>query len=866
MIISELLNSIEREYLKRNFNEAWEKEKNQTELLLNKIINDNFSKNLVIEDCIAVAGSRIVFRVRDKESKDTFALKLCRPFPDAINMVREEYESTQDLYHPNLIRIVFKKDIQLEPEELRYPLTLEEYIPDGLNLEKWCDREASKSTDVERVTKSIRQFESYLIQICDGMYYLHENSVYHCDIKPENILINGTLAKIVDFGFAVRIASRDTSLYNKVGYSWDYAIPTLKSKVNQLVSRGMVFSYLDGEVPYIRIDQYAFGRTIEECVKKFENALEIFKNSDIKNGTARPEFYTSIKYELSYLKLIAVRLKGVEALQDDLNNKGYSTKYDDKTLLSISYLHHSTSWLEVAKDLKKLWIENLGEIAPEWETTLGSTIRIGFLDVPFTPRIRDLYNHPSMSRLANVSQLGLISYIYPSARHSRLEHSMGTYYYALRYISSLWKQKDDPFFKCIVSDSELIAASLGALFHDLGQYPHAHDIEDSLGVMVRHEQLANKLYKHKFDVEQGGTSHVLPTLYELVEKHWGNKIANLTEKYLGITGDPTRNANDHLAGILKSIISSAIDADKLDYLQRDSINLGLGYASSIETDRLIMSIRPVIRSEGESRFPKATIGISYKGLLSARSLIVAREHMFEHVYWHKTVRAFKAMLSLSLAISHEDTHKIMGNIESSVLDPTITFKDENDLHFPESLHLPYTDSSMLNLIKSNVRAPGSRHLIDMILMRRPYKPLFDLKLSEWDLVDDKQAIDSLIRKIKDIYNGKENRPQTRLSMRQKLQKVIFDQFEVVNIGNDDLDEEFGLIIDIPDLRVLSKTISLVNYKDNSIREIEPSSMLSANVQGWLSSLSPRIYINPNLTFRNKEPTKIKLISILEDVI
>lgn len=118
----------------------------------------------------------------------------------------------------------------------------------------------------------------------------------------------------------------------------------------------------------------------------------------------------------------------------------------------------------------------------------------------------------------------------------------------------------------------------------------------------------------------------------------------------------------------------------------------------------------------------------------------------------------------------------------------------------------------------------------------------------------------------DIYTGKENRPQTRLSIRYKLQKVIFDQFEIENNGNDDLDEEFGLIVDIPDLRVLNKTISLVNYKESTIREIEPSSMLSADAQGWLSSLSPRIYINPNLTFRNKEPTKIKLISILEDVI
>src|SRR5208282_140176 len=97
--------------------------------------------------------------------------------------------------------------------------------------------------------------------------------------------------------------------------------------------------------------------------------------------------------------------------------------------------------------------------------------------------------------LARVSQLGLVSYVYPAARHTRLDHSLGTYSYACRYLQHLWGQREEPLFRCLMTSDHVIAASLWALFHDLGQYPHCHDIEDAVPSLKRHSDRALEIYR-----------------------------------------------------------------------------------------------------------------------------------------------------------------------------------------------------------------------------------------------------------------------------------------------------------------------------------------------------------------------------------
>ena len=63
------------------------------------------------------------------------------------------------------------------------------------------------------------------------------------------------------------------------------------------------------------------------------------------------------------------------------------------------------------------------------------------IDVPLTPRVRQILDTPEFRRLSQISQLGLVSLVYPAANHTRLEHSLGVYYTALLYLKRLGSQK-----------------------------------------------------------------------------------------------------------------------------------------------------------------------------------------------------------------------------------------------------------------------------------------------------------------------------------------------------------------------------------------------------------------------------------------
>src|SRR5690625_2720096 len=96
-------------------------------------------------------------------------------------------------------------------------------------------------------------------------------------------------------------------------------------------------------------------------------------------------------------------------------------------------------------------------------------------DVAVTSRVLAVIDHPVFQRLRRVKQLGPISLIYPGATHTRFEHSIGVYGVALEYLRALQR---DPLSKSL-TDADLQVCLLGALLHDLGHYPYAHNLEAS---------------------------------------------------------------------------------------------------------------------------------------------------------------------------------------------------------------------------------------------------------------------------------------------------------------------------------------------------------------------------------------------------
>ncbi len=236
------------------------------------------------------------------------------------------------------------------------------------------------------------------------------------------------------------------------------------------------------------------------------------------------------------------------------------------------------------------------------------------LDVPLTRRVRQIIDTAEFRRLARISQLGLVSLVYPAAHHSRFEHSLGVYRLALLYLKQL--AHDDRFSTVIAPpDAELLIVA--ALLHDLGHWPFCHPIEDvQLPGVPNHELFANS-----FLLE----GEIADTLRD----DWGiqprDVVSLLSEK-----------PRDKRSRILASILSGPIDIDKMDYLVRDSLHAGVPYGQNFDQQRLIGSL--CLNQAGDG------LAITEKGRTAAEMMVFARYVMFSEVYWHHAVRSATAML------------------------------------------------------------------------------------------------------------------------------------------------------------------------------------------------------------------------------
>lgn len=246
------------------------------------------------------------------------------------------------------------------------------------------------------------------------------------------------------------------------------------------------------------------------------------------------------------------------------------------------------------------------------------------IDVPLTSRVRSLIDSAEFRRLANISQLGLVSLVYPAAHHSRFEHSLGVYRMTLLYLKQL--SHDARFGKAVsLHDAEVLIAA--ALLHDLGHWPFCHPIEDmGLSEVPDHELFANSF------LLEGDIAEMLRSDWKV---HPREVVSLLSEE-----------PRDARSRILHSILSGPIDVDKMDYLGRDSLHAGVPYGRHFDQQRLIGSL--CMNEVGDG------LAISDKGRTAAEMMVFARYVMFSEVYWHHAVRSATAMLQRVFFDLHGD--------------------------------------------------------------------------------------------------------------------------------------------------------------------------------------------------------------------
>jgi HD superfamily phosphohydrolase len=244
----------------------------------------------------------------------------------------------------------------------------------------------------------------------------------------------------------------------------------------------------------------------------------------------------------------------------------------------------------------------------------GTVVRIPpEIDVPLTPRVRQLVDSADFRRLSRISQLGLVGLVYPAANHTRFEHSLGVYRMALLYLDRL---AGDERFAAAVTPQAAERFIVAALVHDLGHWPFCHPIEDlRLRGMPSHELFANSF------LLEGEVA-------DLLRDEWGLQPRDIVE----LLSDKPASRSDQL---LRSMLSGPIDVDKMDYLMRDSLHAGVPYGRNFDQPRLIQSL--CVNEAGDK------LAITDKGRTAAEMMVFARYVMFSEVYWHHAVRSATAM-------------------------------------------------------------------------------------------------------------------------------------------------------------------------------------------------------------------------------
>lgn len=214
--------------------------------------------------------------------------------------------------------------------------------------------------------------------------------------------------------------------------------------------------------------------------------------------------------------------------------------------------------------------------------------------------LMELIDCPEMQRLRRIRQMGLAYLTYQGAEHSRFSHSLGAMWVATRILDQLSKEQPVP-------PRMQFATRCAALLHDVGHGPLSHVFESFMA--VSHEMWTRRIILNP-------SSHVNRILRQYHAALPG-EVAGIIE-------------GDSRPRYLSQIIASQLDADRFDYLLRDSVMTGVKYGI-YDFERLLHVLRLDRRGEN--------IVVAANGVQAVEKYLQARYHMYSQVYLHKTVRA-----------------------------------------------------------------------------------------------------------------------------------------------------------------------------------------------------------------------------------
>ena len=286
--------------------------------------------------------------------------------------------------------------------------------------------------------------------------------------------------------------------------------------------------------------------------------------------------------------------------------------------------------------------------------------------------------------------------VYPGARHTRFEHSLGTLHTAGRILDTVVERGE-------LANEDVATVRLAALLHDVGHGPFSHVSEYLLdqyydypdGAVGNREKIHERLTVDIISNE--------PAIAGLLTDEQREAVFNI------IQGTRRRDAK-------RDVVSSDLDADKIDYLPRDSHYAGVKYGI-FDLDKVIDSFTVIRR--GEETF----LAIDEAGIFTTEQLVLAKHHMTQQVYAHRVRVITDYMIVRGLELAIED-----GLTEIKAL-----YGYSSSLDYCQN-YLRYSDDRVFDIVM-NCDLDRPRQLFERLYLRNLFKELVRLRLTAQEIPD-----------------------------------------------------------------------------------------------------------------------------------
>ena len=340
--------------------------------------------------------------------------------------------------------------------------------------------------------------------------------------------------------------------------------------------------------------------------------------------------------------------------------------------------------------------------------------------IPITRIELELISLPIFQRLRGLRQLARVNYVFPGAEHSRFVHSLGVLYIMGLMTDHLMKQGS-------ITEEDAVKMRVAALLHDIGHYPFSHLGESVYGYCLDNDDIAPQIID--------GLGAESRPLYEMVASHsksahhehlgkyivvHHNGIGEILRKY---DLDPNEIAEIFTGEIgsrnmlYSQLLHSSLDADRLDYLLRDSYQTGVKYGL-VDLQYLVRLLMVVEDPTLDSAESKKILVCNKKGQHVVEHFLMSRYFHYSQIIFHKTNGAFEGLVRamyIKLLMGKGFMYNSLSEIHAHI----------NDFEF-----LSFNDSNLEAAFKSHYESTSDeeyKSLYRMYLERKRPKVVFEMK-------------------------------------------------------------------------------------------------------------------------------------------